>query len=61
MTLGGATRCGRSRSSAASRRQAADLIVLDRNLFEIDPVRFIDTKVVYTVFAAGSSTRQAGK
>jgi urease alpha subunit len=30
--------------------KAADMIVLDRNLFEIAPDTIIDTKVVYTIF-----------
>ena len=31
--------------------KAADMVVLDRNLFEIDPGSIVDTKVVYTIFA----------
>jgi hypothetical protein len=31
--------------------KSADMVVLDRNLFEINPQSIIDTKVVYTVFA----------
>ncbi len=30
---------------------AADMVVLNRNLFEIDPNSIIDSKVVYTIFA----------
>lgn len=29
----------------------ADMVVLNRNLFEIDPNSIIDAKVVYTIFA----------
>jgi predicted amidohydrolase YtcJ len=31
--------------------KAADMVVLNLNLFEIDPDSIIDTKVVYTIFA----------
>jgi hypothetical protein len=31
--------------------KAADMIVLDRNLFEIDRSSIVDARVVYTVFA----------
>ena len=31
--------------------KAADMVVLNRNLFEIDPDSIIDAKVVYTIFA----------
>jgi hypothetical protein len=31
--------------------KAADMVVLNRNLFKIDPESIIDTKVVYTIFA----------
>ena len=30
--------------------KAADMVVLNRNLFEIDPDSIIDAKVVYTIF-----------
>ena len=30
--------------------KAADMIVLDRNLFEVDPSSIVDTKVVATIF-----------
>jgi len=31
--------------------KAADMVVLNQNLFEIDPDSIIDCKVVYTIFA----------
>ena len=31
--------------------KTADMVVLNRNLFEIDPDSIIDTKVVYTIFS----------
>ena len=31
--------------------KAADMVILDRNLFEIDPGSIIESRVVFTVFA----------
>jgi hypothetical protein len=31
--------------------KAADMVVLNRNLFEIDPDTIFESKVVYTIFA----------
>ena len=52
MTLGGAYSMRKeSEVGSIERGKAADMVVLDRNLFEIDPGSIIDTRVVYTVFA----------
>ena len=31
--------------------KSADMVVLDRNLFTIDPNTIFDTRIVYTIFA----------
>jgi len=52
MTLGGAYSMRKeSEVGSIERGKAADMVVLDRNLFEIDPGSIIDTRVVYTIFA----------
>jgi hypothetical protein len=52
MTLGGAYSMRKENEiGSLEEGKAADMIVLDRNLFEIDPSSIIDTKVVYTIFA----------
>jgi hypothetical protein len=52
MTMGGAYSMRKENEiGSLERGKAADMIVLDRNLFEIDPDSIIDTKVVYTIFA----------
>lgn len=51
MTLGGAYSMRKeSQFGSIEKGKAADMVVLDRNLFEIDPSSIIDTKVIYTVF-----------
>ena len=61
MTLGGAYSMRKeSELGSIEKGKAADLIVLDRNLFEIDPGTIIDTKVVYTVFG-GKIVYEAGR
>jgi len=61
MTLGGAYSMRKeSELGSIEKGKAADLIVLDRNLFEIDPGSIIDTKVVYTVFG-GKIVYEAGR
>jgi hypothetical protein len=51
MTLGGAYSMRKEGEfGSIERGKAADMVVLSRNLFEIDPQSIIDTKVVYTVF-----------
>ncbi len=52
MTLGGAYSMRKEAElGSIEKGKAADMIVLDRNLFEIDPNSIVDTKVVYTIFA----------
>jgi hypothetical protein len=52
MTLGGAYSMRKDTEfGSIEKGKAADMVVLDRNLFEIDPGSIIDTRVVYTVFA----------
>ncbi len=52
MTLGGAYSMRKENEiGSLEKGKAADMIVLDRNLFEIDPSSIIDTTVVYTIFA----------
>ncbi len=52
MTLGGAYSMRKEHEfGSIEKGKAADLVVLDRNLFEIDPGSIVDTKVMYTVFA----------
>jgi len=52
MTLGGAYSVRKENElGSIGEGKAADMIVLNRNLFEIDPNSIIDTKVVYTIFA----------
>jgi hypothetical protein len=52
MTLGGAYSMRKEKElGSIEKGKAADMIVLDRNLLEIDRSSIIDTKVVYTVFA----------
>ena len=51
MTMGGAYSMRKeSELGSIERGKAADLVVLSRNLFEIDPGSIIETKVVYTIF-----------
>jgi hypothetical protein len=51
MTLGGAYSMRKEHEiGSIEKGKAADMIVLDRNLFEIAPDTIIDTKVVYTIF-----------
>ena len=52
MTLGGAYSMRKQKEfGSLEKGKAADMVVLNRNLFEIDPESIIDTKVVYTIFA----------
>ena len=52
VTMGGAYSMREENEiGSLERGKAADMIVLDRNLFQIDPDSIIDTKVVYTIFA----------
>jgi hypothetical protein len=52
MTLGGAYSMRKERElGSIEKGKAADMVVLNRNLFEIDRDSIIDTKVVYTIFA----------
>ena len=52
MTLGGAYSMRKaSEFGSIEKGKAADMVVLNRNLFEIAPESIIDTKVVYTIFA----------
>ncbi len=51
MTLGGAYSMRKENElGSIEKGKVADLVVLNRNLFEIDPDSIIDTRVVYTVF-----------
>jgi len=51
MTLGGAYSMRKENElGSIEKGKAADMIVLDRNLFEIDQNSIIDSKVVYTIF-----------
>jgi predicted amidohydrolase YtcJ len=52
MTLGGA--CSMRKEAelgSIEKGKAADMVVLNQNLFEIDPDSIIDSQVVYTIFA----------
>jgi len=52
MTMGGAYSMRKDHEfGSIEKGKAADMIVLNRNLFEIDPGSIMDTKVVYTIFA----------
>ncbi len=52
MTLGGAYSMRKENQiGSIEKGKAADMVVLNQNLFEIDPDSIIDTKVVYTIFA----------
>lgn len=52
MTLGGAYSMRKvNELGSIEKGKAADMVVLNRNLFEIDPNSIIDSKVVYTIFA----------
>jgi len=52
MTMGGAYSMRKENEiGSLEKGKAADMIVLDRNLFEIDPGSIMGTKVVYTIFA----------
>jgi hypothetical protein len=52
MTLGGAYSMRKEKElGSIEKGKAADMVVLNGNLFEIDPNSIIDTKVVYTIFA----------
>jgi len=60
MTMGGAYSMRKeSELGSIEKGKAADMVVLSRNLFEIDAGSIIDTKVVYTVFG-GSIVYDAG-
>jgi predicted amidohydrolase YtcJ len=51
MTLGGAYSMRKENElGSLEKGKAADMVVLNRDLFEIDPDSIIDTKVVYTIF-----------
>jgi predicted amidohydrolase YtcJ len=51
MTLGGAYSMRKENElGSIEKGKAADMVVLNRNLFEIDPNSIIDSKVVYTIF-----------
>jgi hypothetical protein len=51
MTLGGAYSMRKENEfGSIEKGKSADMVVLNRNLFEIDPQSIIDTKVVYTIF-----------
>jgi hypothetical protein len=52
MTLGGAYSMRKEKElGSIEKGKAADMVVLNRNLFEIDPDSIVDTRVVYTIFA----------
>ncbi len=52
MTLGGAYSMNKENEiGSIEPGKAADMIVLNQNLFTIDPMSLIDSKVVYTIFA----------
>jgi len=52
MTLGGAYSMRKEHAfGSIEKGKAADMVVLDRNLLEIDAASIIDTKVLYTIFA----------
>jgi len=52
MTLGGAYSMRKENElGSIEKGKAADMVVLNRNLFEIDPNSIIDSKVVYTIFS----------
>jgi predicted amidohydrolase YtcJ len=52
MTMGGAYSMRKEHEiGSLEKGKAADMVVLDRNLFEIDPGSIVDTKVVCTIFA----------
>ena len=52
MTLGGAYSMRKENElGSIEKGKAADMVVLNRNLFKIAPESIIDTKVVYTIFA----------
>ena len=51
MTLGGAYSMRKENElGSIEKGKAADMVVLDRNLFEIDRSSIVDTKVIYTIF-----------
>jgi hypothetical protein len=51
MTLGGAYSMRKENElGSIEKGKAADMVVLDRNLFDIEPDSIIDTRVVYTIF-----------
>ena len=52
MTLGGAYSIRKANELCSIEKgKAADMVVLNRTLFEIDPNSIIGSKVVYTIFA----------
>ncbi len=52
LTLGGAYSMRKENEfGSIEKGKTADMVVLDRNLFEIDPDSIIDSQVVYTIFA----------
>jgi predicted amidohydrolase YtcJ len=60
MTLGGAYSMRKEHElGSIEKGKAADMVVLNRNLLEIDPSSIIDTKVVYTIFG-GKIVHEAG-
>jgi len=51
MTLGGAYSMRKEKEiGSIEKGKAADMVVLNQNLFKIAPDSIIDTKVVYTIF-----------
>lgn len=51
MTMGGACSMRKEGEPGSTEKgKAADMVVLGRNLFEIDPGSIVDTRVVYTIF-----------
>jgi len=42
---------GANELGSIEKGKAADMVVLNRNLPEVDPGSIIDSKVVYTIFA----------
>jgi predicted amidohydrolase YtcJ len=51
MTLGGAYSMRKEKElGSIEKGKSADMVVLDRNLFEVDRESIVDTKVLYTIF-----------
>jgi predicted amidohydrolase YtcJ len=51
MTLGAYSMRKENELGSIEKDKAADIFVLNQDLFEIDPDSIIDCKVVYTIFA----------